>query len=84
MALMEPRESEDVLSLACLARRCSSSWSLVAPRHRWHLWPRELMGIGHVNGVLAGAGVYMAPMALVPAGEGDRTLVATRACVGSV
>jgi hypothetical protein len=57
MAPMEHGVSEDALSLTCLAQRCSSSWGLVAPRHRWFLAPREQMGIGHANGVLAGASV---------------------------
>jgi hypothetical protein len=44
------RVSVDALSSACLAKRCSSSWGLVAPHHRWPLAPQEQMGIRHMKG----------------------------------
>jgi hypothetical protein len=69
MAPMEPRVNEDALSSACFARRCSSSWGLVARRHRWPLAPREQMGIGHVKGAER---------------SGDGVPVATHCCVGGV
>jgi hypothetical protein len=69
MAPMEPRVSGDTLSSACFARRCSSSWDLVAPRHGWPLAPREQVGIGHTKGV---------------GGFWNGVTVATPGCVGDV
>jgi hypothetical protein len=80
VAPIEPRMSEDALSSACLVRRCSSSWDLVEPRHRWPLASRKQTGIGHVNGVGAGVGVSMAPMALVGGGVRGGTPVSTGTC----
>jgi hypothetical protein len=44
------RVSVDALSSACLGQRCSSSWGLVAPHHRWFLAPQKQMGIRHIKG----------------------------------
>jgi hypothetical protein len=61
--------NEDALSSVCFSRMCSSSWGLVAPRHRWPLAPWEQMGIGHVKSA---------------EGSGDGVPVATQGCVGGV
>jgi hypothetical protein len=69
MAPMEPRVSDETLSSECLARRCSTSWNLVAQHHRCCLVPRAQMGIRHVKGA---------------GGFGDGALVASRGRVGNV
>jgi hypothetical protein len=71
--MMEPRVIDDALSSSWLPWRCSSSWGLVAPRHRWPRAtagpqaPWEQMDIRYVKG---------------GGGSGDGTPVATRGCMG--